>query len=150
VRFHESLLADSERDPSPGLLELSRPGWWQQAACLGVGVEVFFKDRGVHDHHPYELARAYCGVCPVVEECRKDADEQPPALNESGFRAGETPRQRQRRLRRERGIPAACPKCGGPSHMTPGQAGPSQCEACYQKVLQAAKQRSIARRKGAA
>ena len=40
-------------------------GWWEQAACLGKGIQYFFPET------PVDLAqaRAICGGCPVRIEC---------------------------------------------------------------------------------
>jgi Transcription factor WhiB len=42
------------------------PAWWQEAACLGAGTDIFFPvgEPGV----PTEAA-AYCARCPVTAEC---------------------------------------------------------------------------------
>jgi hypothetical protein len=48
---------------------LARPAWQAQAACRGVGVEVFFPERG----ESTAPAKALCATCPVTEPCRQYA-----------------------------------------------------------------------------
>jgi WhiB family redox-sensing transcriptional regulator len=46
-------------------MNADRPEWQQQAACRGVGPEIFYST------HPHDAAQAreYCGRCPVTESC---------------------------------------------------------------------------------
>ena len=44
----------------------ARPRWQEQAACRGVGPDIFFPERGVQ----VDAALAYRDACPVVDECR--------------------------------------------------------------------------------
>ncbi len=46
-----------------------RPAWFTQAACRGVGPEVFYVERGA-DVRP---AKALCAACPVIDACRSYA-----------------------------------------------------------------------------
>lgn len=56
------------------LLDLiRRPAWWADAACRGVGVDVFIREKG-GDHGP---AMSYCERCPVTEECAAWAAQYP-------------------------------------------------------------------------
>ena len=51
--------------------EVVRPAWHVQAACRGVGPNLFFPDqRGPgQSERPYQFARQrYCAVCPVRAE----------------------------------------------------------------------------------
>ena len=48
-------------------LELTRPAWHRQAACRGMGTDLFFLDRGESVAPALEL----CGGCQVVAECRE-------------------------------------------------------------------------------
>lgn len=48
---------------------VSRPAWHRQAACKGVGPEVFFPERGQSS----EGAKAVCGGCEVRQQCLADA-----------------------------------------------------------------------------
>jgi WhiB family redox-sensing transcriptional regulator len=50
---------------------LRRPAWQADAACRGVGPDVFWTGRG-GDNKP---AKALCALCPVVGECRDYAAE---------------------------------------------------------------------------
>jgi WhiB family redox-sensing transcriptional regulator len=72
---------------------LRRPSWWSDAACRGVGAEVFYVERG-GDTGP---ARRLCAGCLVRAECLADVMTmeagQPRALRH-GIRAGLSPGQR--------------------------------------------------------
>jgi hypothetical protein len=69
---------------------LARPAWHDQAACRGVGPDVFFPERG----GDYDAARAFCARCPVIGECRDDvlATE---GSHRHGVRADMTPAERR-------------------------------------------------------
>ena len=55
------------------LLAQPRPGWFTQAACIGVDPEMFFPDRGA----PVREAKAVCRSCPVCRDCLKFALSEP-------------------------------------------------------------------------
>lgn len=61
-----------------------RPAWMAQAACRGVGPDVFYIERG-GDTRP---AKAMCEQCPVIGECRDYALEDP--TNMFGIWAGQS------------------------------------------------------------
>jgi WhiB family redox-sensing transcriptional regulator len=66
------------------------------AACVGVGVDVFFPERG----DSYIEAKAVCAACPVREPCRDAVDRAEQFLrgvDVQGLYAGETPGERRRR-----------------------------------------------------
>jgi len=44
---------------------LARPAWQAEAACRGMGTELFFPTRG----EPTRAAKAVCAGCPVSAEC---------------------------------------------------------------------------------
>jgi hypothetical protein len=48
----------------------SRPTWYDEAACRGMGPDLFYMERGVtkHDHR---AIRTVCSNCPVKTECLK-------------------------------------------------------------------------------
>jgi WhiB family redox-sensing transcriptional regulator len=50
---------------------MTRDGWADRAACRGVPSSVFFPDIPSGDCRPFywDRARAYCGRCPVREDC---------------------------------------------------------------------------------
>ncbi len=52
--------------PAPG-------AWRQEAACRGADPDLFFPDIGERSSE----ARAICGTCPVIEDCRSYARSQP-------------------------------------------------------------------------
>ncbi len=53
------------RDLDIPSLFLARPSWYDQAACRGMDVSLFFPDHGVRSR----TARATCATCPVAGEC---------------------------------------------------------------------------------
>lgn len=79
----------------------SRPGWRDQAACLGLEQELFFPMNS--EGHQVLSAKAACARCPVQEPCldcalRNGAD--------FGIWGGLTPQERRNlsiRRRRQRG-----------------------------------------------
>ena len=74
--------------------------WLDHAACRGtLKTEVFF------DRDPRH-ALAVCGACPVVAECRADADSWETFNDTHGVRGGETEQQRISRRARARERPA--------------------------------------------
>lgn len=81
----------------------ARPAWHAEAACRGVGPDLFFGKRG---HADYGQAAELCGRCPVRAECDLEAEQLPYTLRLYGYRAGLTPHDRTR-LRRRTGALAA-------------------------------------------
>ena len=72
--------------------------WQTLAACRGIDVAVFFPPHA----GSYTEARAICGRCSVVDECRQMADRAEadvPAAHVAGMFAGETPSERIARRR---------------------------------------------------
>jgi WhiB family redox-sensing transcriptional regulator len=57
--------------PNLEYLLAARPKWQLQAACRGVGVDVFFPGHGGST----TAAKALCAQCPVREECESFAVE---------------------------------------------------------------------------
>lgn len=76
---------------------LGRPGWHSEAACRGVGADVFYGGRG-GDTGP---AKALCASCPVCAECLAAGV----AGDEAGVWGGTT--AHERRAIRSRSAPAA-------------------------------------------
>lgn len=50
--------------------------WGQHAACRGAETEKFFP---MHRQEARPVIDGYCRVCPVVHECREDAESMPKA-----------------------------------------------------------------------
>jgi WhiB family transcriptional regulator, redox-sensing transcriptional regulator len=75
---------------------ISRPAWHAQGACRGHDLALFFPSRG-EDSRP---AKAICGKCPVLEECRSWALDQGPHLE--GIFGGLSNRQRRQHRRSDR------------------------------------------------
>lgn len=74
--------------------------WSDRAACRGMPLDMFF------DSERWSGALATCARCPVRDECRTWNDRQEAALAFgalAGVFGGETPRQRTRRRRDQRG-----------------------------------------------
>lgn len=74
--------------------------WWDDAECLGADVELFYR------LSPTE-ALGYCGRCPVVAECLRDAlryEGLAKHRTPAGVRGGKTAADRARLLAR-RGLP---------------------------------------------
>jgi WhiB family redox-sensing transcriptional regulator len=83
--------------PLSDLLDRARPAWHRDAACVGTDPEVFFAEG--HNRTLYDEARTICAACPVLDDCRLDADRYETASRTFGFVAGETPAERGRRRR---------------------------------------------------
>lgn len=70
-------MARDSPDVDAVLAELvNRPKWHQQAACRGVGPDLFFPRLG--DGRP-DAGLAYCERCSVQTECLATALEEPSA-----------------------------------------------------------------------
>ncbi len=75
---------------------LRRPGWHQQAACRGAGVDAFVLSPAKGRLTEYD--RSLCEDCPVRQECLETALDNPDL---AGLWGGTTPGER-RALRRGR------------------------------------------------
>lgn len=82
---------------------------WEQRAACGEDPDLFFSD---DRHGPYEVfrknqaAKRICAACPVKPQCREKVDRVEGPLPRSqwhGVWAEETPTERLRRRRRDRG-----------------------------------------------
>lgn len=89
------------RSRGPLSIPVRRLDWMERAACLDVDPEIFFAPQVPNE---FERARAnaparkVCAACPVIEECRADADSwETSGAYVYGIRAGEDPKQRNRR-----------------------------------------------------
>lgn len=51
------------------MFHVTRPAWHRQAACRGMGPDVFFPAPG----RTAQPARAICADCPVAQECSAEA-----------------------------------------------------------------------------
>lgn len=71
-------------------LNIDRPDWVENAACYGIGWEIFFPERP--DAKRYiAKAKKICDKCPVAAQCLEYAIE----TNSPGIWAGTGPRERQ-------------------------------------------------------
>lgn len=55
-------------------METEMSGWMDRAACLGCDPEIFFPSP--NDTTVVRQAQAICGMCPVIEQCGRFADER--------------------------------------------------------------------------
>lgn len=71
-------------------------GWMEQAACAGVGVELFFPESGRRAKKDYEYAASVCAVCPVTQQCLEFALRTETVFHtRHGMWGGTIPQQRQ-------------------------------------------------------
>lgn len=122
--------------------------WRDDAACREIGTELFF----VEGDGPGSLllrrqAKAFCGSCPVILECREWALSQDlTTIREGGILGGMSPRELVREKTRREGTPArprpgatrVCVSCGEPmaAQRTPTHvryAASGLCSVCYQR-----------------
>lgn len=83
-------------------IEVARPAWHAEAACVDEPLDVFFPTRGAS----LARARAICATCPVRAQCLDEALEFDRSRYElPGVWGGTSPRQR-RQLRKERAAQA--------------------------------------------
>jgi WhiB family redox-sensing transcriptional regulator len=75
-------------------------GWWHDAACRDEMIEAFFPSSQGGN---YAHARRVCARCPVIDECRAEAERvQPAAGMWAGKVYGTDDRQRERDRARKR------------------------------------------------
>lgn len=82
---------------------LDQSRWWDRSACAGAPFHLFDSsaNRGVptrQDRERNAAAAAICATCPVIAECRADAD----LLPDPSFRAGYTAAERAKQNRAKR------------------------------------------------
>ena len=87
--------------PQVGTDDIGRPAWQLRAACLGVGADVFFIERGGGAQKQAAMAKAVCAACPVRAECLEYGLSLPEPERHYGIWGGLTEKER-RKLRRER------------------------------------------------
>lgn len=78
---------DTLERPMP--LNIDRPEWVEQAACYGIGTDIFFPDRP-DAKKAIQKAKKVCDGCPVAQPCLAYAIE----TNSPGIWAGTGPRER--------------------------------------------------------
>lgn len=69
-------------------LDLRRPDWQKDAACRGMGPELFFPPRGESP----AAAKAVCATCPITDKCYEYARTN---HERAGVWGGRTGRARQ-------------------------------------------------------
>ena len=72
--------------------------WHREAECLGMDPADFFVGKG--ELYPWQVLEA-CERCPVWEQCLAEALTDRDTINH-GYRAGTTPRTRQRMVHDKR------------------------------------------------
>lgn len=113
-----------------------RPDWQAEAACRGMGTDIFFSERG--DSRPVAAAKAICATCPVADECLQWAIDTGCRV---GIFGGKTPRERQG-LKYGSYRPVKCGTTAGFARHY--RLGEQPCQACaearraYQRGAQAA------------
>jgi len=73
--------------------------WQSDAACTGIGTEVFYSPENAQNQVPFETLSRVCGGCPVKSECLNHAIKH----EEFGYWGGVSERG-IRMMRRKRGI----------------------------------------------
>lgn len=75
------------------IVQAKQRSWRQHAACRGMGVEHFFP----RQHHVglHAIASRTCASCPVTEECRKEWESMPAAIQRHGYWYGTTDKERR-------------------------------------------------------
>lgn len=76
-----------------------RPAWHAQAACRGMGWQLFFVERGEN----VQPARAVCEGCPVQAQCLEAAQSE-----NFGIWGGQTAKERSKGRRRRQNRVARC------------------------------------------
>ena len=65
--------------------------WYEQAACTGMPIEVFFPKEGLS----YKRGKKVCAACPVADDCLAWALSFPAVLDQVGLFGGMSPRGRK-------------------------------------------------------
>ena len=75
-----------------------RAEWRQRAACVGAPITLFFPTL----NRPSDLsqAKALCGRCPVIEDCREEWQSMPGPMRNHGVWWGTSDGDRRGRRRR--------------------------------------------------
>jgi WhiB family transcriptional regulator, redox-sensing transcriptional regulator len=70
----------------------AEPGWFDRAACRGVGWDLFFPEAGTGEHADYSAAQRLCERCTVAPRCLAYAIETRAV---EGVWGGLTPKERK-------------------------------------------------------
>ena len=77
--------------------------WFDRGACIGTDPKMWHGTTSTRtDWEPgarYDECRDLCRTCPVIAQCRLEAE----LTDDWCFRAGETQKERRRRMKRQRG-----------------------------------------------
>lgn len=86
-----------ERTKRSNVLNVNRPDWFDDAACRGMDIKLFFPER----HQPLAIkeARAVCAECPVQTECQEYSLDLHEQYEIFGVWGGWTHRERVSKLR---------------------------------------------------
>lgn len=74
--------------------------WRSKAACIGAPQEVFFPTGRKFTNKSWALARSFCAVCPVREQCLDVAIAVDVSEDRWGMFGGMTPSERKYHRRR--------------------------------------------------
>jgi WhiB family transcriptional regulator, redox-sensing transcriptional regulator len=86
---------------------VSEVKWWQRAACADADTSLFYDGDDAKKENPKrQLAKAFCEMCPVRQECLEEAIQ----VKEKGIWGGMTTKERRRlvasrKLRATKGRP---------------------------------------------
>ncbi|MEV0826405.1 WhiB family transcriptional regulator [Nonomuraea rubra] len=69
--------------------------WESKAACTSVPAATFFLERYLPRHPDVQAAKAICGACPVLDDCRAYTLAHP-GWTSDGIWAAMTPSERRR------------------------------------------------------
>lgn len=100
-RDREQYLAELAAPPAPRPQRehsrLRQVGWWDDAACKGQPIEVFFPTirAGQREDVMYAGAKLVCARCSVREPCLQDALREELRWGRHGVRGGLTPDERK-------------------------------------------------------
>lgn len=87
----------SQTPISPQCSDAGGTDWRESAACRDLPVDLHHPPGGGGGAGAWDEARAVCAVCPVVAECRAEADRVETPSTTWGMWGAETPDERLRR-----------------------------------------------------
>lgn len=83
--------------------------WRDQAACLGMDVNIFYQDVKKGGDAQYKDARSICNSCPVRISCLEDALHNEIPSETFGMRGGLSAKQRIKLYRERKGLKPTMP-----------------------------------------
>lgn len=106
--------------------------WWDQAACKGQPLELFFPERG----HSTKQALEFCKKCTVKEECLADALKYESEDFRFGVYGGMSQSMRQEEFDGKKRPAQICPAHGEltEENTMPFGRGRRRCRACFEDL----------------